>query len=178
MIMAIRAQIENGTVVNLIEVDPGDVPDWCAGWPDGEGAFIGWTYNDADGTFAAPPVPEPSQIEATALITYMIDAAAVEITGEVPEVERLSWTAKEQAARAYREGRGSDYMLETEAGLTGETLDDLTAKIIRNADLYRSVVAAMTGIRRSALNHIASGGSTAEIVERVRTELAALINPK
>lgn len=33
-----KAQVIDGVVVNVIEVDPDNVPDWCADWPDAEDA--------------------------------------------------------------------------------------------------------------------------------------------
>jgi hypothetical protein len=49
-----KAQIENGVVVNVIEVDPADIPDWCADWPECESAGPGWLF--ADGEFSPPLV--------------------------------------------------------------------------------------------------------------------------
>lgn len=170
-----KAQIRNGRVVNVIEVDPEHVPDWCEDWPDAGDAGPGWIVG-VDGSLQPEPIGITIE-EATVQINAMIDAAAVEITGPVPQVERLSWTAKEQAARAYREGRGTDYMLETEAQLTGESLDILAQKIVANADRYRAAVATMTGIRRAALSDMAVNLPPAEILERVQAELAALLNP-
>lgn len=173
-----KAKIENGVVVNLIEVDPAQIPDWCADWPDAEipGCAPGWTLT-ADGTFAPPPAPPVTVDEATARINAMIDAAAVEITGTVPEVERLSWTAKEQAARAHLDGQGTDAMLHLEAIKTGETVDVLAEKIVTNAERYREAVAVMTGVRRAALSDMAADSQPGEILERVQAELAALLNP-
>jgi hypothetical protein len=171
-----KAQIRNGRVVNVIEVDPANVPDWCEDWPDAGNAGPGWIVG-VDGSLQPEPIGITIE-EATAQINAMIDAAAVEITGPVPQVERLSWTAKEQAARVYREGRGADYMLETEARLTGETVDGLAQKILANADRYRAAVVTMTGIRRAALSDMAADLQPADIVlERVQAELAALLNP-
>lgn len=49
----ILAQIEGGIVVNAIEVDPGNIPEWAATFPElSGGAGIGWSY--ADGAFAPP----------------------------------------------------------------------------------------------------------------------------
>ena len=51
------AQIEQGTVVNAVEADPGNAPDWADGWPELTGeADIGWTW---DGSAFAAPVPPP-----------------------------------------------------------------------------------------------------------------------
>lgn len=57
MIEMKKAQIKDGTVVNIIEVDPANIPEWCADWPTAtDDANIGGTY---DGV-AFHPVPEPT----------------------------------------------------------------------------------------------------------------------
>lgn len=56
------AQIENGTVVNIIVVDPDSVPEWALGWPVADGIGIGWTVTD-DG-FSPPPGPTPEELRA------------------------------------------------------------------------------------------------------------------
>lgn len=40
-----KAEVKGGIVVNIIEVDPLSIPDWCADWPDAvESTVIGWPY--------------------------------------------------------------------------------------------------------------------------------------
>jgi predicted protein tyrosine phosphatase len=46
------AQIKNGAVVNIIKVDPDNVPDFCKDWPLSEAATIGCEY---DGTSFSKP---------------------------------------------------------------------------------------------------------------------------
>lgn len=49
-----KAEIKGGKVVNLIVVDPANIPEWCADWPTAEGpdAVIGATYSN--GVFTRP----------------------------------------------------------------------------------------------------------------------------
>lgn len=51
------AEVKDGVVVNVIEVDPDGVPDWCADWPETESAGPGWLYDGS--AFTAPPEPDP-----------------------------------------------------------------------------------------------------------------------
>lgn len=56
MIEMKKAQIVEGIVVNIIEVDPANIPYWCADWPIAtDDANIGGTY---DGE-VFHPMPEP-----------------------------------------------------------------------------------------------------------------------
>jgi hypothetical protein len=49
-----KADVQNGVVVNVIEVDPNNIPDWCVDWPIAtEECQIGGTY--ADGIFTRVP---------------------------------------------------------------------------------------------------------------------------
>ncbi|TNF16838.1 MAG: hypothetical protein EP320_00845 [Rhodobacteraceae bacterium] len=50
------AQIENGVVMNIIKVDPANVPEWASGWPTAEEVRIGQLY---DGNAFSDPTPEP-----------------------------------------------------------------------------------------------------------------------
>lgn len=70
------AQVEDGIVVNAIEVEPGNIPDWAAGWPQLSGeAWIGWSW---DGTSYSPPeAPPPTLEEYRAAVQAHVDAAAV-----------------------------------------------------------------------------------------------------
>lgn len=55
----VKAQIENGIVVNVIAVDPDNTPAWCADWPAITGSTgIGWAW---DGKNFIPPV-EPEVV--------------------------------------------------------------------------------------------------------------------
>jgi hypothetical protein len=53
-----KADIKNGIVANVIVVDPNNIPDFCADWPEAaEGCQIGGSY--VDGVFIPLPEPEP-----------------------------------------------------------------------------------------------------------------------
>lgn len=49
-----RAEILAGVVINVIVIDPDNMPDWCASWPECPEAGPGWTWN---GKTYAPPQP-------------------------------------------------------------------------------------------------------------------------
>lgn len=53
-----QAQVVDGAVVNVIEVDPANVPDWAADWPEAGDAGPGWTRNGT--AFTPPPGPDPA----------------------------------------------------------------------------------------------------------------------
>lgn len=50
-----KAEIKDGVVVNVIVVDPNNIPDWCADWPTIIEGGIGWTW---DGVNFIEPVVE------------------------------------------------------------------------------------------------------------------------
>lgn len=54
------AEIKDGTVANIILVDPENIPDWCADWPDATGAEIGWTWDGQ--TYTEPEASEASEV--------------------------------------------------------------------------------------------------------------------
>ena len=62
--MSIRAQIVDGRVVNLIEVNPGAVPADLASWPEPPGdVAIGWEH---DGTTFTAPAADLQALRAAA----------------------------------------------------------------------------------------------------------------
>lgn len=55
-----KAEIKDGIVVNVIVVDPDNIPDWCANWPTITEGGIGWAW---DGTnFVEPHVAEAAVV--------------------------------------------------------------------------------------------------------------------
>ncbi len=50
------AQIEAGIVINVIVVDPADIPPWCVSWPVCADAGPGWLWDGE--TFSPPAEPE------------------------------------------------------------------------------------------------------------------------
>jgi hypothetical protein len=51
-----KAMIENGKVVNIIEIDPANIPDWAAGYPDAPDVRMG---DDWDGFTFSRFKPDP-----------------------------------------------------------------------------------------------------------------------
>jgi hypothetical protein len=96
----------------------------------------------------------------------LIDARAEAITGTVPLVERLSWGAKDAAARAVIAGLPNPEelaMIAGEARITGEAVMDLAARIRANADAWRLIAARMAALRRQVATAIAEAGDEGAI---------------
>lgn len=112
-----------------------------------------------------------------ARVVEMIDRAAVDVTGPVPVSEMLSWSAKEQAARAFVSGASSaedEALLDGEAEITGETSTALAARIVARADINRAAVARFAGLRRNAATAIGDALTPAEVGVALDALAAAL----
>lgn len=82
-----KAHIENGRVVNMVLVDPDNIPDWCADWPEAtEEADIGMDY--ADGKFTAPPSP-PEPVPESISFAQMIIGLVAE--GWIAQADGEAW---------------------------------------------------------------------------------------
>lgn len=74
------------------------------------------------------------------------------ITGPVPLNEKLSWDAKEAAAKAIIAGTATaeqQSLLDDEAALTSEVTADLASIVVAKAAVYRQVVSRVAGLRRA-----------------------------
>ena len=59
-----KAEIKDGKVINVLEINRANIPDWCASWPNiTGGAGIGWSY---DGAQFFPPEPDLKKLAADA----------------------------------------------------------------------------------------------------------------
>ncbi len=90
------AQIENGIVVNVIEVDAESIPDWAAGWPEAAGAGPGWHL--IEGALVPPqasaqPVPlSVSRFQArAALMQAGLLSQVQEAIGNADDLTQLAW---------------------------------------------------------------------------------------
>lgn len=117
----------------------------------------------------APPEPDfaAQKIEAQRVLVGMISAVADGLTAGVPVAEMLSWATKEAAARAFVAGTPlSPYetaILQPEADLTGETLAQLSARIVARGDQYRMAISVMAGIRRTGEQAIGAATTPEEL---------------
>ena len=87
-----------------------------------------------------------------AMITW-INAFEGSVTGQTSDLEPLSWTTKEDAARAVVAGTATPEqvkMIDEEVALVpGDTAATLATAIIKKADLYRKIAPRITGLRRA-----------------------------
>lgn len=167
------AQIIDGVVVNVAEVDPFDMPDFMADWVEAENAGPGWVLQDGK---LSPPITEMSADAARAAVLAAIARVEDVLTSGVPLAEKLSWPSKEAAARAVVAGNGSALdvsLLAGESALTGETVEELAARILASADAYRFAVSRMAGIRRGAEARIAAAARPADMEQAVAWAEAA-----
>ncbi|MEL7513677.1 MAG: hypothetical protein AAGK03_03620 [Pseudomonadota bacterium] len=106
--------------------------------------------------YVAPPPPEvppvyPTKPAVMVAFAEFVSSFTLPLIGDIPEAERLAFSAKEAAARAYVAGSATaeeTSMIEGEAALTGEAPADLAGYIIMRADIYRKVIAYLSGLRR------------------------------
>lgn len=144
-----KAQIENGVVVNIIAVDPSNIPDWCYDWPTATvNAEIGCTY--ADGVFTLiprpplPPEPQPvpqsisfaqlliglvteqwiNEVEGEGWLAGTLPAAVLLVIDSLPVEQQFA--AKARAIRPSEVLRNDPLVasLGAAAGKTSEELDD------------------------------------------------------
>jgi len=102
-------------------------------------------------------------------VTQFADGLADQITGPVPESEKLSWDRKYDAARAYTAEYASSNshasasaaantaepagwtVLQTEESLTNEGMHTLSTRVIQQAMWYAAAAGAIAGVRRNTL---------------------------
>jgi len=119
--------------------------------------------------------------QAIAAVHSAISRVETTLTSGVPLAEKLSWTAKEQAALAVLAETASPAdtaLLAGEASITGETVVELAGRIVAAAEAYRFAASRMAGIRRAAERAIASSGTGEELlqaVEAAEAQCAAII---
>jgi len=143
-----------------------------------------------DGLAIKPPPPAPEYIEdikadAKRRVAARADQIAERVIGSVPLSERLSWPIKEAAARAIQAGRATQVqhdLISAEADMVGETVAELAAKIIANANAYTIAVGMIAGQRRKTMAEIdaLSDPTTikddlAEVFGLVETQTQALL---
>jgi hypothetical protein len=93
-----KAEIKNGIVANIILVDPNNIPDFCADWPEAtEGCQIGGGY--VDGVFIPLPEPEPEpptleQQKAARAAAYSNEADPLFFMSQRGEATVEEWQAK------------------------------------------------------------------------------------
>lgn len=137
-----------------------------------------------DASLYIPPTPEHQSLEQAqdAMINW-VDSFTLSITGKVPQDEKLSWDAKEGAARAILAGNATTSqtaLLQGEADLTGETLTELSTIIVAKADKYRLIVAKVAGLRRAVSKQLQAADVVSNpfvydtILEQAQTQAQAL----
>ena len=108
------AQIEDGIVVNVVEVKPSAIPPEMRGWRSlEEGVGIGWRVTGDDLTPPAPDAPTAQQVKAE---------AQRRILAILPEWRQRNLTA--QAAILAEKGRANWTKAETDAWTAGRALWD------------------------------------------------------
>lgn len=88
------------------------------------------------------------------------------ILAPYPAGERLSWPAKEDAARAHLAGTAAPHqtaLLAAEADEASETVDAIAAVILARADAWRQTAGHLSGLRRRALAAIDAAPDTAAV---------------
>lgn len=94
--------------------------------------------------------------------------------------ERDTWHPKQLAATAHKDGSADadqTSMLQFEAGLTGETLDELSDNILTKAKRYRKLAGLASGHRRATMILINAATTAREVIsimEIAKTKAEAL----
>ncbi len=93
----------------------------------------------------------PTAAAAVAAVVSWAEAFVAPLVSGAPAEERLSWPIKEAAAVAYKNGApdpAQAALIDGEAAVTGEDPFALAEVILAKAEVYRTAVAAIAGLRR------------------------------
>lgn len=172
------AQVENGIVVNVAEVAPGQVPEFMVAWPIlTEDAGIGWSWDGE--AFAPPPGPPAEQLLADAKagarahLTAAISAARTAMITDLPGQDMI-YLAKEAEARAWVAAEEPDLadfpLLSAEIGITAPDAASLAQLWLNLATLWRAAAADLEALRMAVGGAIDAAAS----VEDVEAALAIL----
>lgn len=88
------------------------------------------------------------------------------IDGHRSPGERVSYAAKEEAARKYIAGTDEPHdttLLSAEASVTGEAVSDLASTIISKANAFREAVGLIAGMRRTITQSIEAAQSVSDV---------------
>lgn len=132
---------DNHFIVSVLPERPCE--EWDVDWTNNV-----ITYNAAKSAEALAAL----KLEAKRKVAARADAFAEMITGTIPRSEIASWPSKEVAAEAHQAQTATarqTAMLQAEANLTGETLDELAAKILANSTVYNPATGMIAGQRRT-----------------------------
>lgn len=81
-----KAEIQNGAIVNVILVDPNNIPDWCSSWPEITGPYeIGDKY--FGGVFS-----KKSSVEVPVKISFAQLLIGLVKEGWITEAEGDAWS--------------------------------------------------------------------------------------
>jgi len=90
-----KAEIKDGKVVNVVEIDPNNIPSWCASWPNiADGAGIGWSYDGTKFTAPEPEQPTLEQQQASRAAAYRAEADPLYFKAQRGEATEAEWLAK------------------------------------------------------------------------------------
>lgn len=172
------AQLQDGFVVNAIEVDPARIPDWATDWPElVEDAGIGWAWDGE--AFTPPPGPPAEQLlaEAKATARALLAAHAAEARTAYITVlpgQDMIYLAKEAEARAWIADpvpNPANYpLLVAEIGITAPDAAALTQLWLNLAALWRAAAAQLEALRMS----VGAAIDAAETVDAVADALLPL----
>ena len=89
-----KAEISNGVVINVILVDPQNIPDWCADWPETQEAGPGWLYDGSTFSLPEPALPTRDEQEAARKAAYVANADHLFFMSQRGEATVEEWQAK------------------------------------------------------------------------------------
>lgn len=138
------AQVVDGIVVNVIEVDPSNIPDFALAWPEVGNAGKGWTY---DGSVFTAPEPVIVPIYATAAaaksaMTAWINALTGTIQNQYPEVVQKGWEDEEAMAIAFFADTMTvqqEFTLGKDAEAKSRTSEQHATRILEKAAQFRGI---------------------------------------
>lgn len=150
-------------VIDVISLAEPDADGWVevgnevhAGFKLVDGQFV-----EAD----RPPAFPNGSAAYSALVAWVNDFTAG-FSLKVPDAEKQAFAAKEAASRAYVAGTATASqaaILRAEAAITGETVDELAALVIAEADIAVQISAHVSGLRRAVKTQLDAATDPAQL---------------